>query len=130
MTRDGEARIANLELELRRALRRLDQVEDAAARALQTATERPPEYGGFLFQALQPAKTGAGGIGAKTAGVAGSATVTLYDIDAGTGAVSSTTTVTAWNYFGSAVGANKDIYLGKFVNDAGVEMWVVPSEAC
>ena len=130
MTRDGEARIGNLELELRRALRRLEQVENAAARALQTATERPPEYGGMLFQCLQPAKTGAGGINAKSAGVAGSATVTLYEINASTGAVTSGATVTAWNYFGSAVGANKDIYLGKFVNDAGVEMWVVPSEAC
>lgn len=128
--RDVEARIINLELALRAALRRLDQAEAAAARALQTASERSPEYFGYISQGLYPAKTGGGGIAAKAAGVAGSGTVTLYEINTSTGAVTSGTTVTAWNYFATAVGASKDIYIGWHVNAAGVGMWVVPSESC
>jgi hypothetical protein len=83
-----------------------------------------------LGMALYPAMTGGGGVAAKAAGVAGSASVTLYEIDPATGNVTSGETVTAWNWFPTAIGASKEIYVGWYVNAAGNGMWVVPSEYC
>lgn len=79
---------------------------------------------------LRAAKTGAGGIPAKAGGACGSATVTLYEIDPVSGSPTAGPTVTAWNWFPTAVGASKEIYVGWHVNSNGTGLWVVPSEYC
>lgn len=107
MTRDGEARIGNLELELRRALRRLEQVEDAAARALQTATERPPEYGDYLTEAAVWVKT-TSSITARSSATYGSGSAKIQT-DSGTAFVDNGATITLKN------GTDKTIASGSYV---------------
>lgn len=84
----------------------------------------------LAFAGVIPAMTGSGGIGAKTAGVCGYGDVTLYDLDPVTHVPFPGDTVVAHNWFSGAVGANKEIYVGVFINSLGDKVYVVPSEYC
>jgi hypothetical protein len=74
--------------------------------------------------ALRPAKAPAGGIPALSGATPGSATVTFYTWD-GTSFSLGSETATAKNVYGSAVGANKLVWVTRWRGT-----WFVLTEAC
>ncbi len=96
---------------------------------LERAVQEPaiPERGRFPAGAVQGlfAKTGGGGVAARSGATLGSGVVTVYKADALGVLSATTTTLTAYNLAGSAVGANKYIVI---IPVAG--LWVVAVEDC
>lgn len=128
---DAELRLLALEARITGLLAALDAALARLAAAEQTSwASGGGGSGANLLLGVYPATNGGSPIAAKAAGVAGSGTVTLKEIDPATGNVTSGDSVTAWNFWPSSVPASRDLTVGRYLNADGVEMWLCGPVSC
>jgi hypothetical protein len=119
----NDPRIDGLERTVNILLSRLAALEAEVSRLGQQAWQDQAMPGGGTGGGAVQIASG-GGIPAKSGGVLGSATYTLYDLDAGSGTLSAGPSVTVWND-GNAAVAN-DVIVAK--DPSG--NWLVITEFC
>jgi hypothetical protein len=129
---DGESRLLALEARLWAALASSDALMARLAALEQTSWQTGGGGGGSgggSGDVLRLAFT-SGGVTASSGTTAGTGTVTLYDINPSTGALTAGNTATVMNGLLSSVPASKWIYVAIQLNSDGTECLVVPAVSC
>jgi hypothetical protein len=121
----AESRITDIERELRRLKETLAETRQAVRSGGVGGGGGSSGSGDVLRLAFT-----SGGVTASSGTTAGTGTVTLYDINPSTGALTAGNTATVMNGLLSAVPASKWLYVAIHRNSDGTECLVVPSVSC